>query len=408
MVGSGVFTTSGFLLSDLGSPALVLAVWGIAGVLALAGATAYAELGTLLPRAGGEYVYLSAAYHPAVGFSSGFVSLVAGFAAPIAAASLAFGRYAATLWPGTSPRLCAALLILAATLLHASGTRRGGRAQLALTALNLTLVLGFVLLALGAPGASPGRLVQISAAPPAAFAVALIYASYSYLGWNAAAYVAGELREPRRSLPIALLAGCGAVTLLYVLLNAAFLASAPTSTLAGRVEVAHTAAEALWGGSAARLVSALVCVALAGHVSALIMTGPRVYAAMAEDGLLWPAFARRGRGGAPFVSVIVQGALALVAVLSATFEALLLYIGLLLGLSTILAVAAVFVLRRRLPHGAAFRTRLHPWAPLAYLGLSIWMTVHAAVARPRESLAGLLTLVAGLAAYSLRRRAPRA
>lgn len=418
MVGSGVFTTSGLLLTDLGSPAAVLAVWAVAGLLALAGASAYAELGTLLPRAGGEYVYLSTAYHPAVGFLSGFVSLVAGFAAPIAAAAIAFGRYASTLWPGLPPRLCAVLLIAAATLLHASGTRRGGRAQVVLTALNLSLILGFVGLALTARGATTERLALVvptlfgpTPVLPTlggGFAVALVYASYSYLGWNAAAYVAGELREPRRTLPIALLAGCGAVTVLYVLVNVAFLTSAPVPVLAGKVEIAHVAAEALFGARAARLVSAVVCVALAGHASALIMTGPRVYAAMAEDGFLWPSFARRGHGGAPYVSVLVQGGLALLAVMTATFEALLLYIGLLLGLSTLLSVAAVFVLRRRLPGGAAFRTRLYPWAPLAYLALAVWMTLHAALARPRESLAGLLTLVVGLGAYAWRRRDRRA
>jgi APA family basic amino acid/polyamine antiporter len=406
MIGSGVFTTSGLLAADLGSPLAVLAVWAVAGLLALAGASTYAELGTLLPRAGGEYVYLSRAFHPAVGFLSGFVSLVAGFSAPIAAGALAFGRYLGAVVPGVNPQAAGAALIIAATALSSTGPRAAGRAHVALTSANLLLIVGLIVAALAAPAAEPARALAATAGlpRPGAFAVGLIYASYSYLGWNAAAYVAGELRDPARTLPRALLAGCGVVTALYVLLNAAFFAAAPPGALAGKVEIAHTAAAMLWGERAGAAVSALVCAALAAHVSAMVTTGPRVYTAMAEDGLFFRAFARRSAGGAPVASVWLQGALALAVMLTATFEELMLYIGLLLGLSTTLTVAAVFVLRGRLPEAARpHRAAFYPWAPAAFLALSLWMSVYAVIERPRESLAGLLTLVVGGGAYLLAR-----
>ncbi len=400
MIGSGIFTTSGLLLGTLHSPWLVLAAWALAGGLALAGAMSYAELGAMMPRAGGEYAYLSRAFHPAVGFLSGFVSLVAGFAAPIAAASLAFGRYLATVVPGIPPGVAAAALIVAATIVNASGTARAARVQTALTALNLLLVVGFAAVLFMMGHRDHAAAAPLPSATPGAFAVSLVYVSYSYLGWNAAAYVAAEIREPRTTLPRVLLGGTGLVTVLYLILNVAFLMTGHASDVAGKVEIAHIVARRSLGPGAAVLTSLLICVALAGHVSGMVMTGPRVYAAMANDGLFFRVFAGRPTGGAPVASVLLQGLLALALALTATFEGLLLYTGLLLCLSTTLTVAGVIVLRRREPAAPRpFRAWPYPWAPVSFLGLSIWMSIHTVIGRPIESVLGLGTLVLGGLGY---------
>ncbi|HXI59847.1 MAG TPA: amino acid permease [Polyangia bacterium] len=418
MVGTGVFTTTGFMLADLHSPLLALSIWVVAGLLALAGAAVYAELGVMMPRVGGEYVYLSRAFHPAVGFLSGWISLLVGFAAPTAAASLAFGRYLQTLVPAVPVKAAALVLVAATTLLHLRDVRRGGATQAVLTGLVLALIVAFIVAAVASGRAEWGRLVGAgfdggvggAAARPGVgpVAVSLVYVAYSYFGWNAAAYVAGEIRDPDRTLPRALVGGTVTVTVLYVALNAVFMAAAPVSALAGKVEIAHVAASALLGARGGVIISALVALALAGSVSALAMTGPRVVQAMAEDGQFFRVLGRTGPRGAPTAAVLLQGTLAAVGIVTAAFEPLLIYAGFTLTLSAAATVAGAFVLRRREPTTSRPHRALGwPVSGLAYLALAAFMTLFAVRERPIESLAGLATLLTGALAWLLWQRRKR-
>jgi APA family basic amino acid/polyamine antiporter len=412
MVGTGVFTTAGFMLGGLGSPRLVLALWAVAGVLALAGAAVYAELGAMMPRAGGEYVYLSRAFHPALGFISGWVALFVGFAAPTAAGALAFGKYLHTLAPGVPVRGAAFALVALTTALHAREVRRAGIAQAAVTVLVVLVIVVFIVTALASGHADWSRLIAATpaATSPAtgtagALAVALVYTAYSYFGWNGAAYVAGEIRDPHRTLPRALVGGAALVTALYVALNAVFLASAPAPALTNQVEVAHVAALALFGPRGGTLMTALITLALAGSVSALAMTGPRVVQAMSDDGVFFRALGRTNARGAPTYAVLLQGALAALGIATAAFEPLLVFAGFTLSLSAAVTVAGAFVLRRREPDAPRpHRALAWPWSGVAFLALSAFMTIFAIRERPLESLAGLATLVAGGLAWALWRR----
>ncbi len=411
MIGTGVFTTAGFMLGQLGSPRLVLALWALTGLLALAGAAVYAELGAMMPRAGGEYVYLTRAFHPAVGFLSGWLALVVGFAAPAAAGALAFGGYLQTLAPGVSVRGAAFALVAVTTALHAREVRRASIAQALVTGLVVVVIVVFIVAALASGHADWSRLTAASAsASPGvgaagAIAVSLVYTAYSYFGWNGAAYVAGELRDPHRTLPRALIGGAALVTALYVALNAVFLAAAPAGALVGQVEVGHVAALALFGARGGTLLTALIALALAASVSALAMTGPRVVQAMADDGVFFRALGRTNARGAPARAVFLQGALAALGIATATFEPLLVYAGFTLSLSAAVTVAGAFVLRWREPDAPRpHRALAWPWSGVAFLALSGFMTVFAIRERPLESLAGLVTLVAGGAAWALWRR----
>jgi APA family basic amino acid/polyamine antiporter len=412
MVGTGVFTTAGLMLGELGSPRLVLGTWALTGVLALAGAAVYAELGAMMPRAGGEYVYLSRAFHPVLGFLSGFVALVVGFAAPVAAGALAFGDYLRALAPSVPPRAAALALVAVTTGLHARDVRRAGGAQTVVTGLVVVVIVVFVAAALASGRADWSRLATATTAGDlggkggaGALAVSLVLAAYSYFGWNGAAYVAGEIRDPHRTLPRALVGGAALVTALYVALNAVFLAAAPAPALAGQVEVAHVAARALFGPRGGAALSALVALALAGSVSALSMTGPRVVQAMSEDRVFIRALAHLNARGAPTRAVLLQGALAALGVATAAFEPLLIYAGFTLSLSAAVTVAGAFVLRRREPDAPRpHRALAWPWSGLGFLALSAFMTIFAIRERPRESLAGLATLVAGGVAWTIWRR----
>ncbi len=409
MIGTGIFTTTGFMVGDLGAPWQVLTVWALAGALALAGAAVYAELGAMMPRAGGEYVYLTRAYHPAVGFLAGWIAVFVGFSAPIAASALAFGRYLHAIAPAVNVRGAAFALVALTAVVHARDVRRAGAAQTALTAAIISVVVVFSVAALASGRLEASRLASSWDVPfkggAGAWAVSLVYATYAYFGWNAAAYVAGEVRAPDRTLPRALVGGVALVAALYLGLNAVFLAAAPRAALAGQVEVGDVAARALFGARGGAAMSAAIALALAGSVSALVMTGARVVQAMADDGVLFGALGRVNGRGAPTAAVLLLGALAGVGVATSAVEPLLVYAGFTLTLSSAATVASAFVLRRREPAATRpHRALAWPWSGVAYLALSAFMLAFGARERPLETLAGAATLAGGGVAWALWRR----
>jgi APA family basic amino acid/polyamine antiporter len=408
MVGTGVFTTSGFLLRDLGSASGMAWAWVLGGVLALCGALSYAELAAVLPRNGGEYLILGRVFHPAAGFVAGWVSLLVGFSAPMAAAALAFGHYLHAAAPVVPPGVAAALLVVTQALLHGVGVRSGAWAQNVMAAGKVVLVAGMAALFLlhGEPGRWSGQwLPSLGTLGSPAMAVGLIFVTFAYTGWNGAIYLAGEVRDPARSLPRALVLGTLVVTVLYVGLNVAFLAAAPAAALTGVVEVGHAAAAHLYGPGAAAWVSAAIALSLFSAVGAMTMAGSRVYQAMGQDHPRLALLARRNRAGAPWVAVGMQAALALAMIATLGFEALLTYAGFMLSVSSGLAVVGVVWLRRREPAlPRPYRVPLYPLPPLVFVLFSSWMVLHAVTQRPVVALAGLATVLTGLAVHAWARR----
>ena len=413
MIGTGVFTTTGFLVEALGSPFTVLAAWVVAGALALCGALSYAELAAALPRNGGEYQLLGRIYHPAVGFIAGVISLVVGFAAPLSASALAFGHYLAVVFPVVPPVGAAMGIIVLAALAHGLDVAWGARAQHLMTFVQIAVIA--VMIAVGLTLGQPARVVDASTRFTAdallspQFAVALIFVSFAYSGWNGAVYLAGEVKTPARTLPIALIAGTTIVAVLYVGVNVVMLAAVPARELAGVVEVANTAAVRLVGAGGGRLLSAVIAFALASSVSAMLMAGPRVYEAMGRDYSILEALAYRTRRGAPLVSVAVQTALALVMVVTATFGWLLGFIGFTLSICAMLTVVGVVVLRYREPDlPRTYRAWGYPVTPILFAGLSTWMALHSIVEQPASSLAGLAVIVVSALAYGVVMRVGKA
>jgi APA family basic amino acid/polyamine antiporter len=404
MIGTGVFTTSGFLLGDLRSAPGVLAAWLLGGLLAMAGALSYAELVAALPKNGGEYQLLSTIYHPALGFASGVVSFVVGFAAPIAASALAFGTYLHAVWPAIPELPAAVALILVLSAAHAWQVSLGTRLQDGLTIFKIALLLGFVVvgaLAVRQPErllASERPLLDVALSPD--FAIALVWVTFSYSGWNAASYIAGEMKDPARSLPRALVAGTLVVTVLYVGTNLVFLAGAPPDRLHGVLQVGHVAAVELLGPHAGAALSLVIAFGLVSTVGALVMTGTRVLDAMGRDHAALAVLSRRAAGGGPVVAVWAQGGIALVLVVLSSFAALIQFIGFTLALFAALTVLGVIVLRLRAPGLARpYRTWGYPLTPLAFVVLMSWLIVHAFVERPIVALAGLTVLAGGTLLY---------
>ncbi len=398
MIGAGVFTTSGFLLADLGSPLYVLLAWAVGGVQAALGAVCYGALARRIPESGGEYRILSRALHPAAGYVAGWLSLLVGFSAPLAAAAFAFGTYARPWLGGISPAAAGSLLIAVFAAVHACEVRRGAQVQNGAVLLKVALIAAFAAFSLAAGEAPPAEPPHPF--PLAAFGVSLVWISFSYSGWNAAVYIAGEIRDPERTVPRSLILGTGLVTVLYLALNAAFVLAAPAAELAGRLEVGRIAARAVGGAVLEEAVAGLIALVLVSSVSSLVMAGPRVYAQMAADGYLPRRLAVVA--GPPRAAIAVPAGRALFFLWSATFEALLTWIGFTLSLSTAAAVTALIVLKSR--EGAKMEVPGWPFVPWLFLAGVAAMTVFTVAQRPLESLVGLATIAAGLAAWRLHGR----
>jgi APA family basic amino acid/polyamine antiporter len=417
MVGAGIFTTSGLLLRDLGSPLLLLVLWAVGGVIALCGAVCYGELGAAMPHAGGEYFFLSRLYHPLPGFLSGWVSLFVGFSAPIAASAIGFSEYISRAFPGllglhlgaVTPsasllkKIYAALVIIAFSLLHRRGIKLGARVQNLLTTLKIVLIVGLIGLGFASGAGSLGHLAQGRSILGSfggwkSAGLGLMWIMFAYSGWNASAYIGSEVKEPRRNLPRSLLLGTGIVILLYVLLNLLFVYAVPPREMSGVIAVGGLAAGRLFGPAVDGVFSVLIAFALFSSLSAFIILGPRVYYSMAKDGMFFRFLADvHARFRVPAKSIALQGLMAVIIALSGSFDQILTYMGFSLGIFPLLAVAGVFKLRRTNPSGLRM-----PGAPLAavvYLLAGGLILVLGFLRAPGPSLVAVLTAAAGVPAF---------
>jgi APA family basic amino acid/polyamine antiporter len=408
MIGVGVFTTTGFMVSEIPSPGAILLAWILGGVAALCGALTYAELGAALPRNGGEYLLLSRIFHPAVGFAAGWVSLIVGFAAPLALFAMAFGIYLQAVVPSVPAVPAGLCLIVIFAVIHSTHVQAGSRLHNAFTLGKTALIVLFIVA--GLFQGDPAQLTVASKATlrqhvfSSAFAVQLVYVSFAYAGWNTAGYLAGEFRNPQRDVPRAVLAGVSVVVLLYLGLNTVFLISAPLIELAGQEKVGHVAARYLFGARGGRIVSLLIVAGMVSTVSANLMSGPRVYEAMGADYPRLRFLSCRRAGGGPLYAIALQAVLAAIMLVTSSFEGLLTYIGVTLSLSAGATVLGALVLRYREPDlPRPYRTWGFPLTPLVFVALESWMIVFAIWKEPRTAAFGGATVAVGLVAYRLLR-----
>ena len=402
MIGAGVFTTSGFALADLGSPDRVMWAWLVGGLLACSGAISYGALIRRITESGGEYLFLSRAVHPAAGFVAGWVSLLAGFTGAIAFAATALEAYAlpVDIRPAWCPEdVLAVTVIVVAGAAHARVVTLGALGQNVLVFIKLALIVGIAVYGLLAVSPAAWRSgAQLAFEPTfqwSAFAVSVMWISLSYSGFNAAVYVAGEAADAKRNVPRALLIGTVLVTILYLAVNALFVYGAP-SAITGREDVATRALTALGGETLGAVTRLVIVVALATSVSSMIMAGPRVYARMADDGVLPAMF--RMQAGKPGRPVALQVILAAIVVLLSRLQELLSYLGFTLSVSAALTVSSLFWLRRR--EGAlAVPVWGYPWVPGVFVIATVSFAILAAMRRPAEPIAGLLTILIGIVAW---------
>ena len=436
MVGTGIFTTTGFLAADLGDPWLILGIWVVGALVALSGAFCYSELGINLPSSGGEYVYLTRAYGPTWGFMTGWVSFFAGFSAPIAASALAFSSYLGYFFPSLRPgetaftigsgalslsvggaQAVASTLIIVFTLMNFIGVSRVAKVQNVLTAIKLSVLLAFILLAFSIGTGDWGNFSRpaerLSTVPVGLqFALSLFWIYLSYSGWNAATYVAEEVKRPERTLPIALSLGTLVVATLFLILNVVFIYAVPPGQMRddGRpvVAIASLAASRLFGPETAGAFSLLMALSLMATVNAMVTIGPRVYYAMAKNGAFFRGAALvHPRWRTPVTAITFQGICAALMTLT-PFRDLISYIGFLLTAFAVLAVSSIFVFRRR-PEWQRLRvvSFAFPLVPVIFILVGAWTIVVGVWGQPKVSLAAFITVATGAAAYHLHLRRER-
>ncbi|MFN7999918.1 MAG: amino acid permease [Acidobacteriota bacterium] len=417
MIGTGIFTVPAFVRTATGNGLATLGVWALGGLIALSGALCYAELATRMPDAGGEYQYLSHIYGKLWGFVSGWISFLVGFSAAIAASSLAAASYAAEVFhwdaralvlPGvgiTKGSVAAALFIAALAYFHSTGIRHSGKLQTTIAALVVGAIILLVLAGF-ATGRGDVHGITQSSTSSGLWWVALIQVSFAYSGWNAASYLAGEVKDPRHTLPRALVGGTLIVTFLYLALNILFLYAIPADAWKPDVAIGKQAAELLFGQTGATIVSSIITLTILGSVSAMTTAGPRVYYAMAGDGLAPSIFRRLGReGGAPTASILAQSIVAILLVLTGEFGNLLTYIGSALSLMAALTVAGVWIVSRRQKTNGPniFRTPGYPVTPALFLLVEVTVFIQGLKSNFWPTFAALLTIAVGIVIFYVSR-----
>ena len=425
MVGTAIFGSTGFMAGDLGSAGLILGCWAAGALFAFAGALSYSELGINFPSSGGEYVYLTHAYGPEWGFMTGWVSFFAGFSAPIATAALAFSDYLGSFFPSLQQanaplvigsgefsfrigpgQVAASLLIAGFTALNCFGIGRTAKVQNVLTTTKILVILAFLLLGFTAGTGSWGHFSEPAVRTshlslPTQFVVSLLWVMFGYSGWNAATYVAEEVRRPERTLPQALAIGTGVVAVLYLGLNVIYIYATPLESMKGVIAVGSVAASNLFGTRVGGLFSALLAICIISTVNAEITIGPRVYYAMAKNRAFFHAAASvHPRWHTPVVAILAQGLCAIL--MTATpFPQLVIYIAMSLTLFTVLSVASLFVFRRKCQGWQRLGALEFGWPliPTLYIAVGTCMMVYGVISHPPASLSAFATVGIGALVY---------
>lgn len=401
MIGTGVFTSLGFQLSSLQNSWTIFILWTAGGLLSLFGAFAYAELGTHFKESGGDYIYLSRVFHPVMGYLSAWAGLTVGFSAPVALAAMAFTKYLSPFGLNDNKWLAIGIIILIG-LMHSFTIRHSSRFQNITTVIKVLFIVTLILLGFFIYNGNANALRfdntwQQEIFKPG-FAVSMIYVSFAYTGWNAAAYVVDEIKEPRKNLPRALIGSTLFVSLAYVLFQFALLKNGTVAQLEGKEEVTFVAFDNLLGSAGGKWVSVFIAIQLIATISSYLWVGPRVTWAMANEHHLWKPLSKRNKHMIPVQAVWAHVIISIILALSGSFEKVLLYAGFVLQLMASLTVATSLFLKKKEGMNT-FKSPLKPVLQIIFLLFNAGVLIFTLIERPVESLIGVGILLAGGVIY---------
>ena len=422
MIGAGIFTTSGLIIGILENPLLMIFLWLGGGIIAISGALCYGELGSAFPYAGGEYLYLSRLFHPVIGFLSGWVSFFVGFSAPIAASAIGFSEYLFRVFPELFKiglfnenieilifkKLISVSVILIFTFVHLRGIEFGAGVQNFLTLLKICLILALLVAGFLSGNGSMENLIstgnfKFDFSGFKSIGLALMWIMFSYSGWNASSYIGSEIKKPSRNLSLSLILGTGIVLVLYLSLNLLYIYAIPSEKMKGVISIGGLTAKNLLGKTFESYFSLLIAFALFSSLSAFIILGPRVYYSMAKDGLFFNfASYVHPKFKVPSKSIILQSLIAIIILLTGTFEQILTYMGFSLGIFPVLAVAGVFKLRKR--NLSSYKIPGYPVIPVFYILTAVFILIFGFLKSPIPSTIAIFTVLAGIPAYFIFKR----
>lgn len=409
MIGTGIFTSLGFQVVDIKTGFALMVLWVVGGVTAFCGATTYAELGSAFPRSGGEYSLLSRLVHPSIGFVAGWVSATVGFAAPASIAAMALSSYLSAIIPNLPENHAAASFVILLTLLHSKSLKIGAKFQDISTILKAALILIFIVFGFWSSTSTEIQFLpqaeswkEITSAP---FAVALVFVSYAYTGWNSSIYIVGEIDKPS-NLPRSLFIGTSVVMLLYLLINYVFLHTVPIQDLEGQIEVGYISGKAIFGAAGGQIMAAVISILLLSTVSAYIFLGPRIMQVMGQDFKVLSWFSKTSPKGIPVNAFIFSMILSLLFIYTSSFDEVVIYTSFLLILITTLTVASIFILRIKFKSiRTDYRTWGYPFTPIVFLLLNVWILNYLLIEKLYESVIAISILVIGLILYFITHRA---
>jgi len=422
MIGTGIFTSIGFKVMPgaIPDPFSIMMIWLIGGVFSLCGALAYAEVATTLRESGGEYTFLSRIYHPVLGLASGWVSLIVGFSAAIASLALATGEYLGPLVDsiglGISTEIATKIigvsLIVIVALIQLRGVESGGGFQNIMTNVKLAFIAVLILAPL--LFLSNGEASGVSFAPTdktsdtilgMPFAGSLVWVLFAYSGWNASAYIAGNMIEPKKNLPFSLLVGTGAVTLIYLALTAVFMYTCSFEEMAGVVDVGNVVVNKVFSPDVALVFGALFAIALVAGINAMFIAGPRVTQKMGQDHQIFSILGKQSDSGAPTNAIILQALLSSIMVLFSDFKSIIEYIGITLTIFSVMTVLGVFILRaKNLTNANTIKTWGYPITPIVFIAVSVWMVVYFAMNEPEKIMWSAATIIPAFILYWFSKR----
>lgn len=412
MVGVGVFTSLGFQLFDLHDYRSLILIWFVGGILALLGSFCYSELSASFPKSGGEYHFLRLSFGNHIGFLSGWTSAILGFAAPIAAAAHAFAKYFTNVVnTDLNPLFISSILILLITLIHFFSISVGSRFQVYFTIGKIVLLLFFIIAGLyltpiGIPVADKNGTPLLGNVYTdlldKGFWIGLIYVSYAYSGWNASAYMIDDIKNPTKNVPRSIISGTVVVLFLYTLVNYVFLKSSPADELMGKEDVAYIAADHIFGNGGALIISSLISFFLISTISSMIIVGPRVIKRISDDYQSFKFFAPNYKNNIPQRALLLQSSVALLILLTSSFDFIVTSIGFVLSIFTTLTAAGSVIMRIKQPHCVRpVKMPFFPLPALIYCFFNIWIIYFTLVNRPYHALSGLIFLLIGSLIYFL-------
>lgn len=403
MIGTGIFTITGYIVNSIKDPISIIMAWSVMGVISLCGALSYAEIASVFSDNGGEYLYLTRLIHPSVGFMSGWVSFIAGFSAPCAAAATAFSVYSGTVTGIQSPVLISIGIVTVFSIIHIIGIRFGGYVQNILTIFKVILIIVYLFFGLKTLGFVSAVDIDLSGRGmifDGNIWSSMLIISYAYAGWNMVVYISGEVRDPEKNIPFALVISTAAVTIVYVLINMFYVRVLTIKEMGDVLEIGFVAMKKIYGENIGKYFSAGISIALASFISALIMAGPRIYEKIGSDYRAFSAFSFKTKNDTPVVAIVLQYVITVFLIITMNYESLIYYIGFTLNIFSALAVGSVFVIRKR-KIMATYRVPLFPVVPIIFIIFNVLMILYTFISKPKESIVGLVTVLVGYIIYNI-------